>query len=84
MDYLRYRVIFDTSATLADGVHQKLLNTVESRKQLGRCIKFSIKFPRVLLNSIVCFLQFSSSYIQIRGIIKVEVFPRLYGNMVLH
>ena len=27
----------------------------------------------ILLNSIVCFLQFSSSYIQIRGIIKVAI-----------
>ena len=28
---------------------QAKTNTVESRKQLGRCIKFSIKFPRVIL-----------------------------------
>ena len=31
------------------GVWNELSDTVESRKQLGRCIKFSIKFPRVIL-----------------------------------
>ena len=61
--------------------------TVKSRKQLGRCIKFWIKFPRVilklfenLLNRRVCFLHFSSSYIQVRAIIKVELSSRFYGS----
>ena len=65
-------------------------NTVESRKQLGRCIKFSIKFPHVilklfekLLSRKVGFLHFSSSYIQVRAIIKVEVSSRLYGIMII-
>ena len=62
-------------------------NTVESRKQLGHCIKcqffkfFKIRVVfEILLNSIVCFFAFSSSYIRVRGIIKVEVFSRFYGN----
>ena len=57
------------------------VTTVESRKQLGRCINFSIKIFqtisvlfKILLNSIVCFLHISSSYFLVRGIIKVEVF----------
>ena len=33
----------------------------------------------ILLNSIVCFLQFSSTYIRVRLIIKVVVFSRFYG-----
>ena len=33
----------------------------------------------ILLNSIVCFLQFSSSYNQVRLIIKVDLFSRFYG-----
>ncbi len=60
--------------------------TVESRKQLGRCIKcqffkfFKIRVVfEILLNSIVCFFAFSSSYIQVRVIIKVELFSRFYG-----
>ena len=50
------------------------------------CIKNSMLMIgvvfKILLNSIVCFLQFSSSYIQIWGIIKVEVFSRFYGMYV--
>ena len=65
--------------------------TVESRKQLRRCIKcqffkfFKIRVVfEILLNSIVCFFAFSSSYIQVRVIIKVELFSRFYGitNMI--
>ena len=33
----------------------------------------------ILLNSIVCFLQFSSGYIQISVIIKVDLFSGFYG-----
>ena len=62
------------------------LLTVESRKQLGPCIKcqffkfFKIRVVfEILLNSIVSFFAFSSSYIRVRGIIKVEVFSRFDG-----
>ena len=34
----------------------------------------------ILLNSIVCFLQFGSSYNQVRLKIKVDLFSRFYGN----
>ena len=65
-------------------------NTVESRKQLERCINFSIKIFqtisvvfKILLNSIVCFLHISSSYFRVRGIIKVVVFSRFYGSTIV-
>ena len=34
----------------------------------------------ILLNSIVCFLQFSSGYIQVSVIIKVDLFSGFYGS----
>ena len=34
----------------------------------------------ILLNSIVCFLQFSSGYIQVSVIIKVDLFSGFYGT----
>ena len=55
---------------------------------MQRCTKskFSIKFPsgilklfENLLNRRVWFLHFSSSYIRVRAIIKVELFSRFYG-----
>ena len=46
-------------------------------KTSRRCIKMSMLMIRlifeILLDSIVCFLQFSSSYFQVRSIIKVMV-----------
>ena len=38
----------------------------------------------ILLNSIVCFLQFSSGYIQVSVIIKVDLFSGFYGTYVLY
>ena len=65
-------------------------NTIESRKQVGHCIKcqffkfFKIRVVfEILLNSIVCFFAFSSSYIRVRVIIKVEVFSRFYGTFII-
>ena len=46
MDYLRYRVIFDTSSTLADRVHQKYLLLV----LLNNWFCFFIFFLFVLKN----------------------------------
>ena len=79
--------VYSTSTMSTIGEKYDQLVTVESRKQLGRCINFSIKIFqtisvvfKILLNSIVCFLHISSSYFQVRGIIKVEVFSRFYGT----
>ena len=78
--------VYSTSTMSTIGEKHDQLVTVESRKQLGRCINFSIKIFqtisvvfKILLNSIVCFLHISSSYFRVRGIIKVEVFSRFYG-----
>ena len=52
-------------------------------KTTRRCIKMSSILIRVifeiLLNIIVCFLHFSSSYIQVRVIFEFVVFTGLYG-----
>ena len=60
--------------------------TVESQKQLDvvlKCQFFKIFKIRVifeiLLNSIVCFFQFSSGYIRVRVVIKVDLFSGFYG-----
>ena len=37
----------------------------------------------ILLNSIVCFLQFSSGYIRVRVIIKVDLFSGFYGTYLM-
>ena len=56
-------------------------------KTSQRCIKMSMLMTRlifeILLNSIVCFLHFFSSYIQVRVIIKVGVFLRFYGRYII-
>ena len=77
MDLLRYDVTYYSKNNYVH-IYRKIAKTSRTYIKMS-LIKIRVIFE-ILLNSIVCFLQFSSSYIQIRVIIKVEVFPRLYGS----
>ena len=80
--------VFLVSRSQKDYIMMKYrdIHIVKSQKQLDvvlKCQFFKIFKIRVifeiLLSSIVCFLQFSSCYIQVRVIIKVMVFLQFYG-----
>ena len=77
--HLKKMFIYAISYYLLNQLHtyRKIAKTSRTYIEMSS-FKIRVIFE-ILLNSIVCFLQFSSGYIRVRLIIKVDLFSRFYG-----